>query len=190
MRAEEHDVGGLQLRCGEQVALGHLAAHLVGRAPSQHARKAPLARIRRQLVDAPDEARAVEAAGRRDAEQRLLGRARPAPDVRVADVGDRRRQDAALPRREVGQREGGRGLPDVVAGLGRRVAAPARTTRPPRRGSRAGVGSSSRSSSPAGWFRRSPSMRATASAPVPGRGCSPACASVPWIARAASPRPR
>ena len=51
-------------------------------------------------------------------------------------------------------------------------------------------GSSSRSSAPAGWLIRSPSIRATDSVPVPGRGWRPAAFSVDWIARAASPRAR
>ena len=56
------------------------------------------ARVRLQLVDTPDEAGAVEAAGRLDAERRLRLLARAAPDVRIADERDGSAEDLALPR--------------------------------------------------------------------------------------------
>src|SRR5439155_5162600 len=55
-----------------------------------------LARIGGQLVDAPDETGAVVAHG---------ALARPAPDVRVADVREGGRDDAALPGRQLRKRE-------------------------------------------------------------------------------------
>src|SRR5205823_5108034 len=54
--------------------------------------KSPFLGIGRQLVHAPDEAGAVEAG-------RALAGA--APDVRVADVGERGRDDPPLPRRQL-----------------------------------------------------------------------------------------
>src|SRR5207253_7729734 len=62
-----------------------------------------------QLVDPPDEAGAVEAAARRDAEERLLLLARPTPDVREADEREGGVEDALLPRgvRREGERRRG-----------------------------------------------------------------------------------
>ena len=75
--AEEHHVCGLELRGRDEVTLWHLAAHLVRGAAAQHSRKTALAGVRRELVDAPDEPRAVEAAHGVDTEQRLGGRLVP-----------------------------------------------------------------------------------------------------------------
>ena len=97
---EEEDVARLELRRPDAVAPRHLAAHLHRRAAAERVGEVALPGIRGELVDLPDEARAVEpgaAAGAR-------------PDVGVADVRDGRGEDARLPGGEAGQREGaGRG---------------------------------------------------------------------------------
>src|SRR5438876_3761612 len=73
--AEEEDVAGNEVRCGDPLRLRDLAAHL-HRGPSfQRLRELRRARVRMELVDLPDEAGAVEAAARLDAERRLGARA-------------------------------------------------------------------------------------------------------------------
>src|SRR5205823_2284246 len=62
----------------------------------------------------PDEARAVEAAERLDAERRLGVLARPAPDVGVADEVHARVQNAELPGAEVWKRESRDGVLHVL----------------------------------------------------------------------------
>ena len=74
----------------------YFAAHLHRRPAVEHVREAGLIRVGGELVDAPDEAGAVEA-------ERAL--ARPAPHVGIADVGERGRDDAPLPGSELRQLE-------------------------------------------------------------------------------------
>src|SRR5262245_23777266 len=69
---EEEDVRRLELRERDALRPRHLAAHLVRRAPAEHARELSFAGVLLQLVDAPHEAGAVEAAVRLDAERRFL----------------------------------------------------------------------------------------------------------------------
>src|SRR5258706_841615 len=78
---EEDHVGGLELRQADSLRLRNLAAHLKRRPAAEHRGKVAFVGIGLELVDAPDEAGAVVAAPRRDAELRLGPVARPAPDV-------------------------------------------------------------------------------------------------------------
>src|SRR5215218_685335 len=83
--AEEEHVAGLQLGEADPPRARHFTAHLV-RCPAFDGRRQRCAAgVRLQLVDAPDEAGAVEATGRLDAERRLWLLARAAPDVGEAD---------------------------------------------------------------------------------------------------------
>ena len=96
--AEEDEVAGLELRERDPLCRLDLAAHRVGRAALEGRGERVGAGVGLQLVDAPDEAGAVEAArhllaGR---ERVLRPLARPAPDVGVADEGDRRLEQVVL----------------------------------------------------------------------------------------------
>src|SRR5207245_1327426 len=95
--AEEDEIGGLESREADSPGAGHLAAHGVGRPAAQRGRKAAVVRVPAELVDAPGKARAVEAARHQDAERRLRQLARSAPDVRIADRGDRSLGDGPGP---------------------------------------------------------------------------------------------
>src|SRR5258708_31767575 len=95
--AEEHHVTGLEVHGADPLRPRHLAAHDVGRSAAEDAGEVSFGRVARELEHAPYEARAVEAASRRDAERRLGGRARPTPDVGVADIADGGLQQARLP---------------------------------------------------------------------------------------------
>src|SRR5439155_4803453 len=111
VEAEEDDVGRLELREGNPLGARDLPAHSVGRSSAQDVGECALAVVALELVHAPDEAGAVEAATRLDAEGRLGALARAAPDVRVADEGEGGGEDAALPRRQRRENERrGRGL--------------------------------------------------------------------------------
>ena len=105
-----------------------LAAHVVGRAAPEDVLELRRAGERVRLVDAPGEARAVEAASGADAEQGLGELGGAAPDVRVADERDGALEDVALPGREgrkgegLGERGDGVALPVAqVEQLGERV---------------------------------------------------------------------
>src|SRR5215210_6499496 len=104
-RTEEEHVARGDPRERDPLCLRHLAAHLVGRAALDRRRKRCYAGVGLKLVDTPDEAGAVEAAGRLDAERRRGLLARAAPDVREADEPDRRVQHALLPGAELGELE-------------------------------------------------------------------------------------
>src|SRR4029079_6672843 len=104
--AEEDEVARLQLRERDPLRPRHLSAHLVGRAALDGPVERGATRVRLKLVDAPDEARAVEAASRLDAEWRLRALARAAPDVGKADEANRGVQYALLPITERRKREG------------------------------------------------------------------------------------
>src|SRR5207302_4305512 len=94
---EEEHVGRLELGDRNSLRPRNLAAHLVGRAALDRLGEVPFARIRLELVDAPDEARAIEPARCSDAERRLTSLARPAPDIGVTDEPHRRVEDPLLP---------------------------------------------------------------------------------------------
>src|SRR5262249_54922997 len=113
-RAEEEDVGRREPLGWDASSLCDLAAHLHRRAAVDHLTETGSARVALELVDAPDEARAVRPAARLDSERRLRAFARPAPDVRVADEGDRLAQDRRLPRGQRGEAEGARRRTDAV----------------------------------------------------------------------------
>src|SRR4029079_10671001 len=68
VRAEEDDVGGLQLVEGDPLRARHLDAHRVGRPAAKGRGECSLVRVGLELVDAPDEAGAVVAPAGRDAE--------------------------------------------------------------------------------------------------------------------------
>src|SRR5947209_19926034 len=95
--AEEHEIGRLESREADSPGAGDLAAQGVARPAAQRGRQAAAVRVAAELVDAPGKARAVEAARLQDAERRLRQLARSAPDVRVADQGDRSLGDRARP---------------------------------------------------------------------------------------------
>src|SRR4051812_42688045 len=105
--AEEDDVGGLELRECDPPGRRHLAAHLVRRPAAERRGQRARAGIPLELVDAPDEARAVVAAARRHAERRLRAVRLAAPDVGHADLRDGAVEDPPLP---VGERRQGEGL--------------------------------------------------------------------------------
>src|SRR5580765_4637357 len=102
VNAEEEDVPRGQLLQRDPKLFRHLAAHLHGRAALDDVREVRGAGIRVELVDVPDEARAVEAARSADSERSLWPLARAAPDVREADQRDGCVQDLRLHRRERG----------------------------------------------------------------------------------------
>src|SRR2546423_10537557 len=81
LRAEEDDVAGLELRVRDPLGRRHLAAHRIGRPAAEGLREGGGAGVGLELVDAPDEAGAVEAAPCLDVERALRALARPAPDV-------------------------------------------------------------------------------------------------------------
>src|SRR5207248_3769454 len=85
------------LRERDPLRARHLDAHRVRRPALDRRGEGPLLRIALELVDAPDEPRAVVTAACWDAEVDLRTVARPAPDVRHPDFRDRDRQDLALP---------------------------------------------------------------------------------------------
>ena len=91
----------MRIRCRRR----HLARHLVGRPAAQHGREGGGAGEGLELEDAPDEAGAVEAAGRRLAERLLRRLGRAAPDVRIADERDGSGQHLPLDVGELGQGE-------------------------------------------------------------------------------------
>src|SRR4051812_2570162 len=97
--APEENVSRLQTREGNALRRRHFAAHGKGRPALQGGCERALAGVGLELVNAPHEAGAVEAAGRLDAEGRLLGLARAAPHVRIADEPNRGFQDSHLPGR-------------------------------------------------------------------------------------------
>src|SRR4029450_11070011 len=68
---EEEDVAGHKAPDGDPLRAPDLSAHLVRGAAAERARKLWRARVSGELVDAPDEAGAVETAPGRDAERRL-----------------------------------------------------------------------------------------------------------------------
>jgi hypothetical protein len=84
---------------GDAPTLRDLTGHLGGGSALDRARERLAARVTLKLVDPPHVARAIETAARGHAEERLRARARPAPDVRIADQVDRGLQDLALPGR-------------------------------------------------------------------------------------------
>ena len=110
---------------------------VVGRPAAEDGGEVALVGVGLELVDPPDEPRAVVAAARGDAERRLRPVGRAAPDVRHPDPADGGREDPLLPVGERGQCEGvgealdARGLPVVEVehlrggvrrlGAGRRV---------------------------------------------------------------------
>src|SRR3712207_7636487 len=99
-RPEEEDVARLEPRLVDAARSGDLAGH-PGGSPVPDGRTEPRRpRPALELVDAPDEARAVEAAARGDAEERLRRLRHPAPHVRVAGEPHRALQHAALPVRQ------------------------------------------------------------------------------------------
>src|SRR2546423_4692746 len=102
---EEHDVCRLELGEGDPFGTRDLAAHRIRRAPAEHVGEGAFAVVALELVDAPDEPRAVEAASRPDAERGLGALARAPPDVREADERERGGQDPLLPGREHGEGE-------------------------------------------------------------------------------------
>src|SRR5581483_10890468 len=73
-----------------------LAAHRVGGAPLERVRERGADGVGRELVDAPDEARAVETTGDGRAEWLLRFLACARPDVGVADQRDGLVQDRLL----------------------------------------------------------------------------------------------
>src|SRR6266487_5364377 len=83
----------------------HLAAHRKGCSPFQGLRQRRASGIRLELVDAPDEARAVETTWSLDASRRLGILAGATPDVGVADETNGGFQDARLPGRQTRQLE-------------------------------------------------------------------------------------
>src|ERR671934_1456236 len=96
-RAPEEDVTGLQVCNGDSLRGRDFAAHRKRRSPLQRAGKRRAPWIRLQLVDAPDEAGAVEPTWGPNSERRLGPLARAAPDVGEADELNRRLEDAVLP---------------------------------------------------------------------------------------------
>src|SRR5262249_13551908 len=85
-----------------------LDAHRVRRPALDRRGEGSLVRVALELVHAPDEARAVVAAARGDAEVDLGAVARAAPDVRHPDLRERDREDLALPVVELRERKGRR----------------------------------------------------------------------------------
>ena len=77
------------------------------------------ARVRLELVDAPDEARAVEAPGQRLAEELLRALGGTRPDIRRSDEAERARDDSALHLAQVRNGEGRRGRASRLQLLGR-----------------------------------------------------------------------
>src|SRR2546429_507283 len=71
LRPEEEDVGGLEYRDGNAFCDWNLAAHRVGSPTLEHVRERAPVRVLLDLVDAPDESRAVETAVDLPAERRL-----------------------------------------------------------------------------------------------------------------------
>ena len=138
----------------------HLARHLEGRAAAEHGRERGRTGERLELEDPPDEAGAVEAAGRRLAERLLARLGRAAPDVRVADEGDGAGEHVALERAQLRQEQ--------RLGLGAdRVLLPAGEVEQPGERVR-GLGARGRVVQAelervvaAGWLKRRPSRRAT-----------------------------
>src|SRR3954471_18309119 len=104
--APEEHVGGLEVRERDAPCGRHLAAHREGRPSLEGGRECGATRIGLELVDAPDEPRAIEAPAGLDAERSLRLLARSAPDVGVADEAGCGLQHPVLPRRESGQHEG------------------------------------------------------------------------------------
>src|SRR6478672_9971718 len=84
---------------------GHFAAHRKGCPTLERLRQRRASGIRLELVDAPDEARAVEASRSLDAGRRLGVLAGATPDVGVTDEANSSFQDACLPGRENWQLE-------------------------------------------------------------------------------------
>src|SRR6266849_2317679 len=83
--SEEDDVGGLELLERDALRGGHFSAHRVRRPALEHVREGAPVRVLLDLVDAPDESRAVEAAVDLRPERRVGGfgeLALPTPDVR------------------------------------------------------------------------------------------------------------
>src|SRR3954453_15719262 len=105
-RAEEEHVTGRELGEADPLGAPDLAAHLVRRAALDRRGEGRAAGVGLQLVDAPHEAGAVEAAVGLDAEGRLRLLARAAPDVREADEADGCVQPFRLPGGEGRQLEG------------------------------------------------------------------------------------
>src|SRR5262249_20623406 len=97
--AEEDHVGGLELRERDPLRRGNLAAHRVRRPTFEDVRELSFVRIRLELVDAPDEARAVEAAVYLPPVRRVRRLALAAPDVGKADESHRGVEDLLLPGR-------------------------------------------------------------------------------------------
>src|SRR6266540_5604245 len=112
--AEEDDVARLQLGVRDPPGRRDLAAHRVRRPALERVGEPARAGIRLELVDAPDEAGAIEAAGCLMSEWGLGALARPAPDVGVADEAERSGEDALLPSRERRQDERGGGVASVL----------------------------------------------------------------------------
>src|SRR5262249_23281536 len=86
LRAEEDDVRRLQLLEGDPLPARDLDAHRVRRPALDRRGERALVRVLLELVDAPDEARAVVAAARVDSELGLCAVLRPTPDVRHPDL--------------------------------------------------------------------------------------------------------
>src|SRR5207302_10356574 len=105
---EEEEVGRLDARRLDAPAAWNFAGHRRGGAAAEDIRKLRRARIRLDLVYAPGEARAVEAAARLRAEGRVRRLALAAPHVWEADEADRSREHASLPWRQGRKREGRR----------------------------------------------------------------------------------
>src|SRR5262249_24562894 len=103
--AEEDDVAGCEGVAAHAHGTTHLAAHLVRRPADEDSREARRSLERLRLVDAPDEAGAVEAAGEHLAEEalRLVGGA--GPHVRIADEPQRAVEHHALPLRQWRERK-------------------------------------------------------------------------------------
>ena len=156
----------LRIRCAGR----HLAGHLVGRPSAQHRSERRRARERLELEDAPDEAGAVEAAGRRLAERLLRRFGRAAPDIRVADEGDGSASAPAAGRRpapgatssSVCERTRSCSQPERSSIRASEYAASARVA--------GSLRPSSSASSAAGWLKRRPSRRAIVSVPAPALG--------------------
>src|SRR3954471_10286238 len=104
--APEEHVGRLEVPERDALCGRHLAAHREGRASLEGGRQCGAARVGLELVDAPDESRAIEAPGCLDAERSLRLLARSAPDVGGGDEAGCGLQHPVLPRGERGQHEG------------------------------------------------------------------------------------
>ena len=93
---------------------GHLAAHRVGRSPLEHGGEGRRAGERLELVDAPDEPRAVEAAREQHPAELLVALGGAREHVRRADEAEGALQHRLLPRVERRERERRGGLADGV----------------------------------------------------------------------------